>query len=438
MKKCFIFFLIFYLCSFSAFAASFPDVPEDHENYNAIEFLETNEILSGYDDGTFKPNDLVNRAEAMKIISGAFNIETDASSDVLFPDVPKDQWFFEFVMGVYKAGIVKGYEDGKFKPGNNINLAETLKILPLAAQITVPENVESDVFLDVTKDSWYAPYAFYAREHNIILADDSGKINADTDMTRASFAEVIYRMMTVQENDGEEFPLSQNWPYYEGTNLPFKIKYDSSDWDYIELPTQVVFYKLDTTYSQFTPFRTYPNSARIVVALDENENGLTSMQYFNNLRAAFNTAEFTEFSIDGMSAIEVRYGESRQVDWYIYLDSGEVLGVYTEYGSGVLGFQLTRLIKSMLQTLEYKEVSESYYENKDSILSTIFENILIEGQGMAMLDTLPDKVIIETDTIGVGTGPVDYYYCETLDYSFKYERESDLILDSREGKTSAF
>ena len=57
---------------------------------------------------------------------------------------------------------------------------------------------------------------------------------------------------------------------------------------------------------------------------------------------------------------------------------------------------------------------------------------------METLDMLPDKTIISTDTIGVGTGPVDYYYSEGLDYTFKYERFADVILDSREGKTSAF
>ena len=55
-----------------------------------------------------------------------------------------------------------------------------------------------------------------------------------------------------------------------------------------------------------------------------------------------------------------------------------------------------------------------------------------------LLNSLPDKVIIETDTIGVGTGPVDYYYSDGVNYTFKYERAADLILDTREGKTSAF
>jgi hypothetical protein len=57
---------------------------------------------------------------------------------------------------------------------------------------------------------------------------------------------------------------------------------------------------------------------------------------------------------------------------------------------------------------------------------------------MENLNKLPEKVIIETDTIGVGTGPVDYYYSETVNYTFKYERTLDLILDTRKGRTASF
>jgi hypothetical protein len=63
---------------------------------------------------------------------------------------------------------------------------------------------------------------------------------------------------------------------------------------------------------------------------------------------------------------------------------------------------------------------------------------MVEKKGMETLNLLPDKTIIETDAIGVGTGPVDYYYSEDVNYTFKYERKSDVILDKKVGKTSAF
>ena len=91
----------------------------------------------------------------------------------------------------------------------------------------------------------------------------------------------------------------------------------------------------------------------------------------------------------------------------------------------------------MTASLEYKEVK---VDQKDysALLSEIFEGILVENKGMELLNKLPNKQIIETDTLGVGTGPVDYYYSEEVDYTFKYERAADVILDKREGQTSAF
>ena len=140
----------------------------------------------------------------------------------------------------------------------------------------------------------------------------------------------------------------------------------------------------------------------------------------------------------GFNALEVLFEQNRTVDWYIYLESGDVLAVYTEYGSGALGYQLQQFIKTMLSTLEYKKVDSTKDDENSKLLSAILKNILVEGEGMNMINSLPDKIIVETDTIGVGTGPVDYYYSEGLNYTFKYERSADVLLDSKEGKTTTF
>ncbi|MFA4891664.1 MAG: S-layer homology domain-containing protein, partial [Candidatus Gracilibacteria bacterium] len=124
--------------SMVAFAGSFPDVPEDHVNYKAIQYLKDHGYIGGYGDLTFKPENEINRAEATRIIVSALNIAQDNEAVVLFGDVPKDQWFFPYVMGAYKAGIVSGDDDGKFRPGDTINLAESLRIVSEALKIELP------------------------------------------------------------------------------------------------------------------------------------------------------------------------------------------------------------------------------------------------------------------------------------------------------------
>ena len=422
--------------SIPAFAGSFPDVPEDHENYEAIELLDERGIINGYEDKTFGPDNSVNRAEAMKMILEALKVDTSGSFEEKFSDVTESDWHFQYVMTAESMEIVNGYEDGEFKPGNAVNLAETLKMLLLAADVELPEGVDYDLFTDVASDAWFAPHMAYARDKNIVMADDSGAVFPGTDMTRAAFAEVVYRMIYVLEHEGEAFPLDANWTYYTGENLPFKMKYDDVSWEIIENDNEVIFFKADNSLLQFSPVRTYPNSAVVRVLLDDNVDDISVNDYFGTLKEVFTGSDVNEFSLDTLSAIEFVYPEDRIVDWYIYLEDNSVLVFYTEYGPGILGYQLQQQIKSMLTTLEYSEIVEK--EDYSELLSEILENVLVEGEGLDMIEKLPDGLIIETDAIGVGTGPVDYYYSEKLNYTFKYERDSDIILDSREGETTAF
>ncbi|MFH1218501.1 MAG: S-layer homology domain-containing protein [Candidatus Peregrinibacteria bacterium] len=435
MKKFVILIGVFAVMGGIASAGSFPDVAEDHEHYDAIEYLDEHEIIQGYEDGTFKPDDLVNRAEAVKIVVGGLGVEHGGDYDVLFPDVKKSDWFFEFVMGGREFGLIGGYEDGTFKPGNNVNLAEMLKIIVQASGVELSE-VDENVFLDVDKDVWYAPHALFARDHNVVLPDNYGKLHAENFMTRGEVAEVIYRMMIVEENGGKPFALHTDWPKYEGVLLAFNMKYDDKTWNVSVHEDEVVFWRPDSEFLQFTHSKMYPNSAVVTVTLDENEGNLSESHYFSNVKAAFLDATYTEFEWEGFSGLEVLYPEDRIVDWYIYLDDGDVLVIYTEFGPGPMGYLHRQYIGAMLSTLKYKEVQ--FGADYSGLLDEIFSVVLVEGMGMEKLSLVPDKVIIETDTIGVGTGPVDYYYSALLEWTFKYERGSDVILDTREGETTAF
>ena len=370
----------------------------------------------------------------MKIILNALGIQVENNLDPEFDDVTENDWFFDYVMTAYQKGIVSGYDAGDFKPNDEVNLAETLKILLLAADVDLEDEVSFDVFNDVDKDSWFAASMLYARDMNLILSDEEGKVYPDKSMTRAGFAEIIYRMIMVLDT-GNPFSLHENWSYYESDKLPFKMKYDDS-WEIIEREDEITFWYDDSEYNQFSPSRIYPNSAEVKVVYDI-ENNANKNDYFNNLKEAFSDADLTEFILDDNDAIEVLFPEDRIVDWYIYLGDSSVLAIYTEYGNGDLAYQNKQIIQSMLSTLEYMDV-DIETEDYSDLISEILENILVENTGEDTLDLLPDSTIIETDTIGVGTGPVDYYYSETIDYTFKYERESDVILDYRESQTTAF
>jgi len=173
----------------------------------------------------------------------------------------------------------------------------------------------------------------------------------------------------------------------------------------------------------------------IKVTLDPNEAERSKNDYFSNIKTIFKVASFKTFTVDNLPALQVSSSSDRTLDWYIYLDDDTVLVVYTEYGDDVLNPQIPDILENMLDTLSYQEVPTVDY---DEIKATIFSNILVKGKGTEMFNLISDEIIIETDVIGVGTGPVDYYYSAVLNHTFKYERSSDTILDKREGKTSSF
>lgn len=419
-------------------AASFPDVGERHVNYDAVEYLKKKDIVQGYPDGTFGPDKPIKRSEAMKIIVKSFELDHSKNYEEIFSDVKKGNWFFSFVMAGHDAGFIQGYTDGTFGPAKQVKLSETLKIAIGAAGVNIPESMDEDVFADVEKDNWLAPYAFFAREKNIVLANGEGKILPGTEMTRGAFSEIVYRTMTVVENEEKEFPIYEKWATYQGVDLPFEMRYDADNWEIIKNPLNVIFFNPDEANQQFSSSKIYPNSAKLEVNIDKNEAKYPVAIYFNNIKELFPNAEYTEFTWNDFKSLEVLYPEERIVDWYIYLDGGAVLAVYTQYGDGPESFLFPQVIKAMLSTFKYREVPLDFKKNYEAVLAAVFANILVEGKGMQMLNNLPDKKIIETDSIGVGTGPVDYYYSDGVNHTFKYERAGDVILDKRQGKTSEF
>ncbi len=127
----------------------FSDVSTQEKYFDAIKFLSTNNIVSGYDDGTFKPENTINRAEMMKIIVEAKLKYNGLSPDFLenysntncFSDVPTYEWFTKYVCYGKEQGWVVGYENGKyFRPSNTITFVEGLKITLEGFNIGYPAN----------------------------------------------------------------------------------------------------------------------------------------------------------------------------------------------------------------------------------------------------------------------------------------------------------
>jgi len=190
----------------------FSDLNGANPNYNAIMDLQARGIVSGYPDGTFMPDQVVNRAEALKMILEGSEIKGQAAevggNNATFKDVTDlNAWYYPYLNAAVHEGIVEGYPDGTFKPSNTVNLAENLKMLLLAKKVDLSTiNIIEDPYYDVVQNAWFAKFAQYAKERNLIEANDQGKIFPSQGMTRGKLAEVMYRLIFADEHNLISFP----------------------------------------------------------------------------------------------------------------------------------------------------------------------------------------------------------------------------------------
>ncbi len=171
----------------SVTASAFPDT-SGHSYDSAIDYVKTQGIVNGYDDGTYKPDNLINRAEFTKIIIESLYETSDFESygsKYCFSDVPRDAWYTQYVCFAKEKGIVDGHPDGSFKPTDSINYVESLKIV-LEAYVAngwiEARSIEGNGF-------WYTGYTDYANSYDLSFAHSVG---VDENLTRAETAETIY------------------------------------------------------------------------------------------------------------------------------------------------------------------------------------------------------------------------------------------------------
>jgi|GEM_PF-810281 len=190
----------------STAGAAFVDVSSNHPNYESINYVQGKKIVQGYSDGSFKPNAQINRAELTKIIIATnydeADIKTCGVGTIGLSDVAANAWFASFVCAAKQRNIIKGYDDGTFKPAQNVTFVEAAKIISLGFGQQLPEDPEV----------WFRPYVEYLSSQSAI--PDSITTMAQN-ITRGEMAEMIYRLHAAVESrpaqafdDGELKPMT--------------------------------------------------------------------------------------------------------------------------------------------------------------------------------------------------------------------------------------
>lgn len=144
--------------------------------------------IKGYENGMFKPNKSVTRAEAAQML---YSLLRDQSWEKKsFSDVGS-QWYAEAVSVMAGLGVIQGYSDGSFKPGREITRAE---FVTMAVNCdTIMEGGSS--FPDVSASFWGAPYIATAAAKGWISGFQDGTFRPNDRITRAQAVTIINNML---------------------------------------------------------------------------------------------------------------------------------------------------------------------------------------------------------------------------------------------------
>jgi len=167
----------------------------NHWAKDYIQELYLRKVISGSDPNHFNPNQNVTRAEFTKMIVNAFGFELPSMTKAnIFADVDATAWYAPYLEVAKQKGLVAGYIDNTFKPNININRAEAVKILitVLGADTTTTAAI---AFPDVETGIWYYAYVAYAANAGIVSGYEDGTFGPGNPLTRAEAAKIIALVM---------------------------------------------------------------------------------------------------------------------------------------------------------------------------------------------------------------------------------------------------
>ena len=140
-----------------------------------VNYLAIAGVIAGFPDGTFRPNDLMTRAELTKLMSLFFSISEGGSN---FTDI-QGHWAYRYIVSASNSGWITGYEDGTFRPDMAITRAEAVTIINRAIDrrpdpASVDELIEHPIFPDVPRNHWaYYQIKAAAIKHEYMI-DENG------------------------------------------------------------------------------------------------------------------------------------------------------------------------------------------------------------------------------------------------------------------------
>ena len=165
---------------------TYTDVALDYWAFPTIEHLNTLGLIKGYENGTFKPTNQITRGEAAMILSREMQVEVNQV--IKYEDVATNHYAYNAIQEVAAAGIITGRVAGKFDPNSPLSRAEMATIMDRMYKLTGTITMS---FPDVAKTYWAHDSIMRLYKKGLITGYTDGTFKPENFITRAEFANIL-------------------------------------------------------------------------------------------------------------------------------------------------------------------------------------------------------------------------------------------------------
>ena len=180
----------------------FSDI-QNHWAAECIRQLRSRNVISGYPDGTFRPNNPLSRAEFAALLGNAFANAPLIRTGITFQDVPTNHWAHAAIQKAYRTGFISGYPDRTFKPTQFITRVQVLLALVSGLKYGTAGTQASTPLKDYYDDAGTIPiYALGAiaaatLKRLVVNYPDVKRLNPNQNATRADVAAFICQALNI-------------------------------------------------------------------------------------------------------------------------------------------------------------------------------------------------------------------------------------------------
>ena len=172
--------------------ASFTDITPQHRYFKEIEAMKAQGIINGYENGEFRPAQNISRQHVAVLISRSGVDLTPIRPITTFNDVPTNHRYYNEIMALYRAGIIDG-SNGYFNPSGELTRAQLAKILVNTFNLQLQtENVQTFSDMD---NAWSKPFVDILSSNNITTGSN-GKFLPSDKVSRMHYTVFMYRILT--------------------------------------------------------------------------------------------------------------------------------------------------------------------------------------------------------------------------------------------------